>query len=478
MLDKYKNLLYLLIGPFLLIASLLILPFFGLPKQEVIIIGIVAWMVSWWITDIVPMAMTALLPIALIPLTNIESIKSITSHYAHPIVFLFMGGFFLASAMQKSNLHKRIAFNIIKFIGTDTNHIIAGFMVSTAFLSMWISNTATAVIMLPIALAVLKNLPSHDKTSFSTALMLSIAYAANIGGTATLIGTPTNAILVAFMYEKYNYSISFAKWLIVGLPFALSMLFFCWLLLTKILFPNKIKTLQADIIHQEVKKLGNFSKAEKIVTAVFLVTASLWILRAPFNVMINAYNLPLGELSDTSIAIAASIALFMLPIDLSKKKFALDWQSAKNIPWGLILLFGGGLTIASMLSNTMLISNLGQTISNWNFSPLLMIILVTALTLFLTELMSNMALTALFLPVVAAISLSSDSNILYLAIPVSLAASCAFMMPIATPPNAIIFASNRITVLQMMRAGLILNIISVIIISLLAHFLIGVVFSK
>lgn len=470
--------LKLLLGP-IIFAIMLIVPVpWGLSLQEWLAVACIAWMITWWIVEAVPIAVTALLPIVLFPLLGVAPIKVVTSSYAHPIIYLFLGGFMLAAAMEKWNLHKRIALTIILWVGTSSTRIIGGFMLATALLSMWISNTATTVMMLPIGMAVIdllmkdKNIQADDKSrrNFAIALLLGLAYAANVGGTATLIGTPPNAIFAAFMNQNYNVVIDFATWMVIGVPFALVMLVICWFVLVKVMYPSVLKTEgngARNIIADELKALGKMSKGEKIVGAVFACTALLWIMRSSVNQLIETMGWPIGEVTDAGIAIAATVLLFVIPVDAKKKRYAMDWQAAQQIPWGILLLFGGGLSIATTLGNSSIVTIVGEEIAALDkFGIVALIAVVTLAMLLLTELMSNMALTTLLLPVIAAIALQVGENPLLLAIPITLASSCAFMMPIATPPNAIVFASGHMHIPHMIKAGIVLNIVSIVLIVL------------
>lgn len=445
-------------------------------------------MVMWWVSEAVPIPVTALLPIILLPLLGVGDIKGAAAPYGNPLIFLFLGGFMIAIAMERWNLHIRIALSIVKMVGTHPNAIIAGFMIATAFLSMWMSNTATTVMMLPIALSMADLLQRNsrkdtDNTAedrvFLTGLMLSIAYAANIGGTATLIGTPPNMIFSAFLQNQYNVTISFFDWAKMGVPFACVMLFIAWLIVTKMFFRSHTSHLTGakGAIDQQLSALGPMSLAEKLVSGVFVLTASLWMFRPIFQKVTGL------DISDSAIALIGAVVLFILPVDIKKGQFVLHWKDTDRLPWGILLLFGGGLSLASALGGSgelgdiSVIQWIGNMISGIGGIYVMgLIVIVVSVVLLMTELMSNMALTAIFLPVAAALSLGIGENPLLTTIPITLAASCAFMLPIATPPNAIVFASGHVSVMQMVRVGVVLNIISVIIISLMAYTLIASVF--
>ncbi len=464
----------LLAGPILFFLIILLAPENVLTPQAWNVIAAAVWMVVWWITEAAPIPVTALLPIILFSITGVFTIDEATAQYANKIIFLFMGGFMLGLAMERHNLHKRIALNLIKRTGTNPNGIILGFMLTTAFISMWISNTATTVMMLPIALSITGLLNVGDTTDkgkqkFALALMLGIAYAANIGGTATIVGTPPNVAWVGFMNTMVNVEVSFAEYLKVGIPVAGIMLGITYLMLTRVLFPSKVKNLSesTQVIDDQLTELGSMSKAEKYVATIAICTALAWILRTNLN---DWFNTKL--LSDALIAMIGAVAMFVVPINLRKNKFVLEWEYTQKLPWGILLLFGGGLTLAKAMEKTNIVQVVGEVISQQNISELWLILFLCTFMLFMTELMSNVALTVIFIPVVLGISISMDVNPMYLSLPVTLAASYAFMMPIATPPNAIVFSSGMIKMKDMIRAGFFLNIIAIMVLALLSKTLI------
>lgn len=417
----------------------------------------------WWISEAIPISVTALLPIVLFPVLGITSISESTSPYANPLIFLFMGGFILAIAMQKWHLHKRVAIGIISLVGVNPSSIIIGFIIASAFLSMWVSNTATAIMMLPIAISILDLLDKKkggEKINFEIVLILSIAYACNIGGMGTLIGTPPNALLAAFLNENYGIEISFLQWMMVGVPSMLISLPIMYFILSKVVYPVKIETLPGgkEIIEAQVKELTKMSSQEKKVAAVFLVAALSWIFRP---ILVNI----LPGLSDAGIAIAASVALFLIP---SKKGGGLlVWSDTVKLPWGVLVLFGGGLSMAAAISNTGLATWIGSGIGSLNTWPIVLIIfIVVGLMVFLTEMTSNTASTAAFLPILASVAIGLGENPLLLAIPAVFGASCAFMLPVATPPNAIVYGSGKITIPEMSKAGLWLNLVFIVMLSI------------
>lgn len=469
----------LFLGPALFALTIFLSPENVLNPDAWIVIGIALWMISWWITEAAPIPATALLPIVLFPLTGIFTIDEATAPYANKIIFLFMGGFMLGLGMERHNLHKRIALNLIKKTGTNPNGIILGFMLTTAFISMWISNTATTVMMLPIALSI-TNLLNVNKGSekgskrFALALMLSIAYAANVGGTATIIGTPPNVAWVGFMNDMLGYEVTFSRYLAIGIPVCIIMLAVVYLMLTRVLFPSKVNSLaeSAAVIDDQLKELGKMSVTEKRVALIFVSTALTWIFRGTINDLIGS---PL--LSDAMIAIAGGILMFITPIDLKKGQFLMEWEYTKKLPWGILILFGGGLTLAKAMEKSDIVQVVGESIAGYGeLNQILLIAGLTAFMLFMTEVMSNIALVVIFLPVVIGISESLDINPMLLTVPVTLASSYAFMMPISTPPNAIVFSSGMIRMKDMIRAGVLLNIIAILLLVLLSQTLVPLIY--
>lgn len=469
----------LLFGPILFILTLSFAPAEILTPEAWKVIGIAIWMITWWITEAAPIPVTAMLPMVLFPLAGIFTVNEATAPYANPIIFLFMGGFMLGLGMERHNLHKRIALNLIRLTGTNPNGIVLGFMLTTAFISMWISNTATTVMMLPIALSITSLLGTtgtqdEGKRRFALVLMIGIAYAANIGGTATIIGTPPNVAWVGFMSDMMDTEISFAKYLMVGLPICLIMLAIAYFLLTRVLYPSKVKTLSesARVIDEQIKELGPVSKAEKLVATIFVATALAWILRGSINNWLGT-NL----LNDTVIAIIGGILMFITPLHLKEGKFLMEWETTQRLPWGILLLFGGGMTLARAMESVNIVQTVGDAIAgSGDTNQLLLVIGLSAFMLFMTEVMSNIALTVIFVPVVLGIANSTGMNPILLSLPVTLAASYAFMMPISTPPNAIVFSSGMIRMKEMIRAGFLLNIIAILLLALLSQTLIPLVY--
>ena len=468
----------LITGPiiFLIVSNL---PFELVSPQGDAVIAVALWMLFWWITEAVSISVTALLPLLLFPLLKILPIADVGANYGSPIVFLFFGGFVMALALEKVNLHKRIALNIIRLTGTTPNKVVLGFMIATAALSMWISNTASTVVMLPIALSVIHLLINDedgftkDDRNFALSVMLGIAFSANAGGIATVIGTPPNSVMIGLLENEYNIQISFLKWMTLGLPFSIVMIAITYLVLVKWMFPNRNLSFNAskEVIQTELKKLGPTSGKEKMVLVIFAVTVFLWI----FRTVINSIFPNLG-LSDTMISVFAAIALFAIPYNLKKGDFIIDWKDTSKLAWGILILFGGGLALAEGMSASGIVDLVADAIATSEISILLTASLLIVLMLFMTELMSNVALVAVLAPVVAGIAIGLDIPILYLLIPVTMASSCAFMLPMATPPNAIVFASGHVTVPQMARVGVILNFIAVALLILVFQFVVPLLF--
>ncbi len=468
----------LFLGPTLFLI-LMLFPSPILSKTGDPVIAVALWMVSWWLTEAVSISVTALLPLLLFPLLGIMPIAEVGNNYGSPIIFLFFGGFVMALALEKVNLHRRIALNIIKITGTTPNKVVLGFMIATASLSMWISNTATTVVMLPIALSVINLLiddadgfTKKDK-NFAISVMLGIAFSANAGGVATVIGTPPNSILIGLLENEYGIEISFLKWMVFGLPFSILMIGLSYLTMVHLIFPSKGLNFSAskDVIQDELKKLGPTQSKEKMVLVIFGVTVSLWIFRTLINNLIPGLGL-----SDTMISMFAAISLFAIPFNLKKGDFILEWKDTQKLAWGILILFGGGLALAKGMSVSGIVDAVSAAIAAGNFSVTATASLLIILMLFMTELMSNVALVAVLAPVVAGIAIGLGIPILYLLIPVTMASSCAFMLPMATPPNAIVFASGFIEVKHMVKAGVLLNAVAVLLLILLFEYVIPALF--
>ncbi|MEP1151695.1 MAG: DASS family sodium-coupled anion symporter [Balneola sp.] len=465
-----------LLGGILVFIVLLFIPApEGLSDEAWKTAAVTILMGIWWITEAIPISATALLPIVLFPVLGVFGISDATTPYANPLIFLFMGGFVIALAMEKWDLHKRIAVTILNFVGVKPSSIIIGFIISASFLSMWVSNTATAIMMLPIAMSILELLDKEDKKAkinFEIVLILTIAYACNIGGMGTLIGTPPNALLAGFVLENYGIEISFLDWMMVGVPIMLVSLPLMYVVLTKFVYPIKIKELPGgkELIRSQMEKLGSISNQEKKVGVVFVSAALLWMFRPLLSDLIPG-------LSDAGIAIGAAVSFFMIPANTSEEAFILKWSDTKKLPWGVLILFGGGLSMASAISSTGLAAWIGSGIGGLNTWPILLIVfIVIALMVFLTEMTSNTASTAAFLPILASVAIGLGENPFLLAIPTVLGASCAFMLPVATPPNAIVYGSGKITIPEMSKAGLWLNTLFILLLTLASLTLVSWVF--
>jgi len=461
-------------GLFVFILMIISSPPEGLSNEGWYTAAIALLMAIWWTTEVIPIPVTAMLPLILFPVFKISNISVTATPYANPMIFLFMGGFILAIAMQEWNLHRRVALNIIQFIGTKPRSIILGFIVSTAFVSMWVSNTAATMMMLPIALSVIEltknmgddSVNNHTYDSFAISLMLAIAFAANVGGLGTVIGTPTNALFIGFVSESYGIEISFMKWMLIGIPVVLLGLPLIFYALTYIAFPVRFKSLPGgkEYINSEVKTLGKFRRGEIMVGIIFGFTALLW-MSSP---IIQKW---LPGISDAGIAIFGALLIFLFPVNFKTGQFLLSWKAAAKLPWGILILFGGGLTLAGAIQRTGLAEWLGGYFTELNVLPFVIVIfIVTAVVILFTNLASNSATAAAFLPVMASVAIGMGEDPLQLAIPVAIAASCAFMLPVGTPPNAIVYGSGVMTISQMVKAGLWLNLFFVLIITLLTRY--------
>ncbi len=450
----------------------------GLPPEGKLMLGLTLWMAIWWITDAVPIAGTALLPLMVLPLSGVLNLKQVSNNYMDPTVLLYMGGFLLATSIEKWNLHKRIALNIINLLGTDLRRIVLGFMLATGFLSMWISNSATALMMLPIGLAVIGQFKNHlgDEngilsTHLAKNILLGIAYAASIGGMATLIGTPTNNVLRAVVEKLYNYTIDFNEWMLFAFPFSVVLLAIAWYYLVNFgnPLPKKFNLTEAkSVIQDQIVALGKITYEEKTVLVVFGLVCFSWITRS----FLLAPLIP--ALDDTIIALLGVMLLLLLPSSgkSEPKGRILDWKTAEQIPWGVLILFGGGLALAEGFKETGLANWIGQHLSlieGVSFFVLLLIII--AAVNFLTEVTSNVATASMLLPILASVAIKLDVHPFGLMVGATLAASCAFMLPVATPPNAVVFGPGYLKIKDMVKAGLWLNIISIILLTLMVYYI-------
>jgi solute carrier family 13 (sodium-dependent dicarboxylate transporter), member 2/3/5 len=460
-------------GPLLFVISLLFIdPAFISPGANKVL-GLAIWIIVWWITEAVPISITAFLPLVLFPFMGVMKMSEAAAPYANPIVFLFMGGFLIALALEKHRLHERIALNLVKVTGTSGNGIILGFMLATAFISMWISNTATAMMMLPIAVSVINLLKSDPKSSnedlpkgeknFAIGLMLMVGYASSIGGIATIIGTPPNVVFAGLLDQFYHRKLDFGKWMLVGLPLMALILIATYIIITKILFPNGIKKVRGSdqLINEKLHQLGKLRREEKFVMVIFVVTCLLWVFQQPINLLLTK-----DMLNDTNVAMTGGLLMFIAPTDWRKMQFLLQWQDTERMAWGILFLFGGGLCLAQGLSNAGIIQIVGAKIAEQSSSTQWLIFGLITASVFITELMSNVALVQIFIPVVFGIANSLGVDPLLLGMPVTIGASMAFMFPVATPPNAIVFSSGHMKVKHMMKAGILLNIVSIVLVYL------------
>lgn len=457
-----------------------VLMLFSSPPENLSLAGwrtaaVALLMATWWVTEVIPIFATALIPLVLFPILDITDIDAAAAPYADPMIYLFLGGFIIAIAMKRWDLHRRIALGIISFIGAKPRNIIAGFIVSSAFMSMWVSNTAATMMMLPIGLSVIQLTKTgtqdpeklRQNRNFALALMLGIAYAANVGGLGTVIGTPTNALMIAFVNDAYNMEITFAQWMGLGVPVVILGLPIIFYTLTNIVFPVRLKTVPGgrEYIDDEMKRLGTISRPEIIVGSVFVLVALLWIGRPLLEPVIPG-------LSDASIAIFGALLLFLIPVNLDKSVFIMRWRDAEEVPWGVLILFGGGLSLAGAIQKTGLAEWVGGYFSILGGWPVILTIFVIAIIIIMfTELASNSATAAAFLPVIASVAIGIGQDPLLFAIPITMVASCAFMLPVATPPNAIVYGSGVMNIPQMVRAGLVLNLFFAMLITLLTYFL-------
>ena len=463
----------LLGGTLLLLFTVFADPWFGLPPTAWPCLGLVLLMAVWWATEAVPLPVTALLPIIFLPMLGLCNVKASTAPYAHPTIYLFFGGFLLGLAMEKCNLHKRIALLILSKVGSCPRMQIAGFMFATGFISMWVSNTATAIMMLPIGISVASVVTQGQNAGeakrFSCALMLAIAYSSSIGGMGTLIGTPPNALLRAFLAEHYHIHIGFGQWMLLGVPVAIALSLFTWWWLTRKPFNFAGNTVH-EKIRQELEALGPVSREEAMTACLFGCAALCWVLQP-----IISRALPFVD--DTFIAMCFGLLLFVMPVDMGKRQFLMNWQEARKLPWGILLLFGGGLSLAGAINSTGLASWMANVLGSLQGIPFILMTFILVITVqIMTEFTSNTATSAAFLPLVGIMAVAQGIEPAIYAIPAALAASCAFMLPVSTPPNAIVFRSGALTIPDMLRAGFALTLASGVIITLLVWLLVPLVF--
>ena len=487
-ISNKSKLIPLILGP--LVALLF---YFILPEQYITSAGvsetfshaaracaaIVLWMAIWWFTEAVPIAVTSLLPIVLFPLFGVMGSSDTLKEYANGTIFLFLGGFLIAAGIARWHLDRRIALLTIRIVGTKPQQIILGLLLSTSFISAWVSNTATAAMMVPIALAVLKvvrstreDLPiDRAEHNFGVCVLLAVAYGASLGGVLTLIGTPPNGIFARFVEQTYNVSVSFIDWMLIAFPIVVVMIAATQLLMTKVLFRELVSELPGgkDWVMHEYSKLGPMSRGEKIVLTVFVTAALLWCFGPVIRSILIGDMTPFKPLSDTVIAMGAGIILFIIPVDYKRGVHALDWSSASDtVAWDVLLLFGGGLSMAAAIQKTGLADIIGAQATFLSSLPEVAAISgLTTLTVFASEFTSNTALAATMMPLVAAVADSIGMHPEALLVATTFGASLAFMMPVGTPPNAIIFGTGRIRIAEMIRAGFWLNVCGIVVVTII-----------
>jgi sodium-dependent dicarboxylate transporter 2/3/5 len=442
--------------------------------------AVAALMACFWITEAVHIAVTALIPLVLFPILGIADAKGTASMYANDLIFLFLGGFIIALAIQRWNLHLRIALRTIQIVGYSPPKLVLGFMTATAFLSLWMSNTACAMIMVPIGIAVIEKLKgdtkiTNNRNDFAKPLLLGIAYGSSIGGMGTLIGTPPNLVLANALETMYGFRIDFGSWMMVGIPLVAIFLPLAWLVLTRVVYRLKSQdsTGSRDLIRQELERLGSMSPEEKRVLTVFVLVVFFWIFSTPKD--FGAFTLPGVESfipfsTESTIAMVGAVSLFFIPAGKGKRLFLMDWDNAKKLPWGILVLFGGGLAIASGFKDTGLATWIGAQVESFAQCPtLILVAIIVTILIFLTDFTSNTATAAMMLPILAGVATGIGENPLLLMIPATIATSCAFMLPAGTPPNAIIFSSGQVTIMDMVKAGIFLNIIALILITAVTY---------
>ncbi len=461
------RLIGLLLGPVAAMAVLASPAPEGLSQQGWWTAAVGLWMAIWWMTEALPLAVTAMLPLIVFPLLGVGSMEETAPSYAHPLIFLFLGGFMMARAMHVWHLDRRLALVVLRYAGSSPRSVIAGIMAVTAFLSMWVSNTATTMVMLPIGLSIVATFSESDDAygkDVAPALLLGIAYAATIGGMGTIIGTPPNALFAAFMSEAYGIEIGFLRWMLIGVPLVLVLLPVAWFVLTHVSFRvgGEASSRAVDVIGGELAALGPISRAERLVACVMLAVAACWIFRP---LLVTA--LPWLNLSDAGIAMTGALLMFLLPANLKEGRFLLSWRQAVGIRWDVLILFGGGLALAAAIGESDLADWIGARVTALHTLPVFLLLLaVGGLIVFVGELASNTAMAAVFLPVAGAAALGMGEPAFILTLPVALFATLGFMLPVATPPNAIVFGSGALEIRHMLRAGAILDVVGIVIVAL------------
>ncbi len=470
---NYRRVVLILLGPLLMLSMLSFSPPEGMPLVAWRTAAIMAWMSIWWATEIVPAAVTAFIPLVLFSPMGIATFKDTAVPYASPNIYLFLGGFIIAAAIERWNLHSRIALTILCKVGSGSRVLIGAFMLTSAVLSMWMSNTSTTMMMLPIALSVasvvtktMSELSDTQKHNFQISMLLGIAYGATIGGVSTLVGTPPNVLLASFLEQEYKIEVGFARWMVIGLPFTCLFLPLTWWVLTRWIFPSSFHT-RAEVrrrLKMSRDNLGAMSTPEKRIAVLFILLVLSWMVRP----LLKNFTVLQG-ITDAGLSMSIAMLLFLVPSGRNVNEVLVNWDDLSKLPWSILILFGGGLTLAAAVSSTGLAQWLGGSLATLGSYGIYVLVIATILlVVFLTELTSNLATTAAFLPIVAAIAVELGQSPTLLAIPVALASSCAFMLPVATPPNAIVFSSGLLRIDQMARAGVILNLFSMLLLSLIA----------
>ena len=466
------------IGIFLFFGVILLPAPSGLSESAWLVAAVALLMVTWWSTEAIPIPVTSLLPLALFPILGVTSIETAALPYANKNIYLFLGGFLIALSIERSGLHKRLALLMIRRLGSDGPKLIGGFMLVSALISMFVMNTSTTLMLLPIGLAIcsvvaktVPNMSEIDKNNFDKALLLSIAYAATIGGMSTLVGTAPNIVFSSFMQEVYGLEIFMDDWMKLGVPVSICMLGLAWVILTRVVYPVNFTASDEtkNTLSQMLSDMGPMSKDELRVGIVFFIAVVLWMFRSLID------NYVIG-LTDAGIAITVAIALFIIPSS-GRTGELLAWEQSSKLPWGLLLLFGGGLSLGVQINDTGLGLWIGQSLISLKTVPLIILVMaVAALIIFLTEVTSNVATTSTFLPVFGAVAVAVGVTPEVLTVPVVLAASCAFMLPVATPPNAIVYGANKFKIVDMMRAGFLINIAGIIVVTVFAYYFAKIIF--
>jgi sodium-dependent dicarboxylate transporter 2/3/5 len=480
---KFSKAFQLLLGPLAFVVCLL---FSGSVAQPIMLktVGVALWLIIWWISEVVPIGATSLLPIILLPAIGNGSLKQVAASYGNPVIFLFMGGFIIAIAMEKWNLHKRIALSILKITGTNANGIVLGFLIATAFMSMWISNTASTIMMLPIGLSVIKlvegtlqNGEAQQKgfKNFSSSIMIGIAFAASIGGLGTIIGTPPNMVMTGFMKSLHGFDMPFLDWMYIGIPIVVLMIGFTYWIMTNWLLPNKLGKLgdTTQLIQSEIAKLGKVSNEQKAIAVVFVTTVLLWVLRAQIN------NWAGSEiLQDTTIALIGGLLFFVIPTKTKNSGTTiLNWDDVQKLPWKILLLFGGGIALASGVESVGIIKAVGEFVASINgIDGFILLTLLATAGVILSEIMGNVALATIYIPVAMGIGIALGESPILFAIPIAISTSLGFMLPIATPPNAIAYGSGYINAKDMIRVGFFLDVFGILLLYFVTKYLLPIVF--